>query len=311
LFVSQAAAATVIEADSYVVNPRMLEWGPGRVMQLEGAKAVVCFRDARAETQGDGLKTMVIRALEAAPMQSDAWLDNLPPFKNGKFQVAQPRVTFDEGMLELARQYPLGFKDPAYTDKERAARVDAHALWQSSLGGGQGEALLADGDLAELAKRATAVTALSALLNRVETAALRDGLADAGVAKALFAALFAVLAAEKATDAPLAAYFEAVKSLPLRGKTAAAKWPIATVLPFLARPDAFALLRPEVCKPAAERLRFDLFFNVDPNAKTYEKMLRMANALQERLAPHGAQDRIDVNAYLGVVSRYGTSRAQA
>jgi len=309
--VTQAAAASAIEADSYVVNPRMLEWGPGRVMQLEGAKAVVCFRDARAETPGDGLKTMVLRALEAAPMQSDAWLDNLPPFKNGKFQVAQPRVTFDEGMLELVRQYPLGFADPAYTEKERTSRLAAHALWESSLGGGQGEKLLADGELPELARRAIAVSVQAAVLNRVEATALRDGLGDAGVAKPLFSALFALLATGKASDGPLASYFEAVKELPLRGKTAAAKWPIATVLPFLAQPDGFPFLKPEVNKPAAERLRFDLVYQADPNAKTYEKLARMASALRERLAPHGAVDCIDVHAYLGVVARYGSSRAQA
>ena len=136
---SDPAAASAIEADSYVVNPRMLEWGPGRVMQLEGAKAVVCFRDARADVPGDGLKTMVLRALEASPVQSDAWLDNLPPFKNGKFQVAQPRVTFDEGMGELSRLFPLGFGDPAYAEHECAGKRTAHGLWVSTLGDGQGD----------------------------------------------------------------------------------------------------------------------------------------------------------------------------
>jgi len=289
----------------------MLEWGPGRVMQLEGAKAVVCFRDARADTPGDGLKTMVLRALEASPVQSDAWLDNLPPFKNGKFQVAQPRVTFDEGMSELIRHFALGFGDPVYVEREREAKWSAHGLWTSTLGGGQGEQLLSDGDLPELARRALAVAAQAGVLNRVESAALRDGLADGASAKRLFGALFTLLSAEKGTEGPLASYFEAVESLPLRGKTASAKWTIATVLPFLARPDAFMFFKPDVSKPAAERLRFDLAYQADPNARTYDKLLRMASALLERLAPLGATDSIDVHAYLGVVARYGSSRAQA
>ena len=308
---SQSAAAGAIEADSYVVNPKMREWGPGRVMQLEGAKAVVCFRDARTEAPGDGLKTMVLRALEAAPLQSDAWLDNLPPFKNGKFQVAQPRVTFDEGVAELGRLFAQGFGDPLYIEQERAAKWSAHELWVSTLGGGQGEQLLADADLAELARRALAVVAQAGALNRVETAALRDGLAQPDVAKRLFTALFALLSTEPGTSLPLVPYFEAVQDLPLRGKTAAAKWTIATVLPFLARPDAFLFLKPDVSKPAAERLRFDLVYQADPNARTYDKLLRMAGALMERLAPLGALDWIDVHAYLGVVARYGSSRAQA
>jgi len=309
--VSDPAAASAIEADSYVVNPKMLEWGPGRVMQLEGAKAVVCFRDARADTPGDGLKTMVLRALEASPVQSDAWLDNLPPFKNGKFQVAQPRVTFDEGMGELGRVFPLGFGDPAYTVRECAGKRNAHGLWVSTLGDGQGETLLTDGDLAELARRALAVAALGGVLNRVELAALRDGLADAACCKGLFAALFDLLSAERPTDVLLGSYFEAAEGLTSRAKTAASRWAVTTVLPFLARPDAFLLLRADVSKSAAERLRFDLVYQAEPNSRTYDRLLRMASALLQRLAPLGATDLIDVHAFLGLVARYGSSRAQA
>ena len=308
---SDPAAASAIEADSYVVNPRMLEWGPGRVMQLEGAKAVVCFRDARADVPGDGLKTMVLRALEASPVQSDAWLDNLPPFKNGKFQVAQPRVTFDEGMGELSRLFPLGFGDPTYTERECAGKRSAHGLWVSTLGDGQGERFLADGDLAELARRALAVATPAGVLNRVEMAALRDGLADGACAKQVFTALFSLLSVEKPTDVLLGTYFEAAESLSARGKTAASRWALATVLPFLARPEAFMLLKADVTKPAAERLRFDLVYQAEPNSRTYDRLLRMASALLERLAPLGAKDLIDVHAYLGLVARYGSSRAQA
>jgi hypothetical protein len=254
---------------------------------------------------------MVLRALEASPVQSDAWLDNLPPFKNGKFQVAQPRVTFDEGTSELVRHFPLGFGDPAYAARECEAKRAAHALWTSTLAGGQGEALLADGDLAELARRAVAVVAHAGVLNRVESAALRDGLADGASAKSAFTALFALLVSEKDTEGPLATYFEAVEPIAQRGKTAASRWAIATSLPFLARPDAFLILKPEVSKNAAERLRFDLVYQAEPNVRTYEKLLRMASALFERLAPLGARDLIDVHAYLGEVARYGSSRAQA
>ena len=64
-------------------------------------------------------------------------------------------------------------------------------------------------------------------------------------------------------------------------------------------------------KPAAERLRFDVAYQVEPNPRTWDKHLRMGRALLERLAPLGAQDLIDVHAYLGFVSRYGSSRAHA
>lgn len=308
---TEPARASVIEPDSYVVNPRMKEWGPGRVMQLEGSKAVVCFRDSGADSSGDGLKTMVLRSLETSPVQSDTWLDNLPPFKNGKFQVAQPRVTFEEGTGEFARLFPGGFADPAYVERERAAKCAAHALWLETLGSGQGEQLLADGDTKELADRCLAILKQAGVLNRVETAALRDGIsADAG-AKGFFSALFALLSAETNLDTAITSYLEAVDALGLRAKTASAKWTIATSLPFLARPDTFLFLKPDVSKPGAERLRFDLIYQAEPNLRTYDKLQRMGRALLERLAPLGAVDLIDVHAYLGMVARYGSSRAQA
>jgi len=308
---SEPALATAIEADSYVENPRMREWGPGRVMQIEGAKAVVCFRDAVAEAPGDGLKTMVLRSLEPSGVQSDLWLDNLPPFKQGRFQVSQPRVTVQQGADELVRQFAGGFADPSYLERERAPRAGAHALFVESLGGGQGERLLAGGDLPELAKRALEVAKRAGVLNRVELAVLRDGLADGAGAKGFFAALFQLLGLADQPGPALADYLETVAELSLPVKTAASKWSLATALPFLARPDAFLLLKPEVSKPAADRLRFDLAYQVEPNPRTWDKHLRMGRALLERLAPLGAQDLIDVHAYLGFVSRYGSSRAHA
>ncbi len=308
---SDPAPAAVIEADTYVVNPRMREWGPGRVMQIEGSKAVVCFRDAGTDSSGDGLKTMVLRSLEASAVQSDPWLDNLPAFKNGKFQVTQPRVAFDEGVGELVRLFPQGFSDPSYVGRERAPRASAHELWTETLGNGQGEQLLADGDVQELSTRSLAVAKQAGILNRTEFAALRDGLADEAGAKGLFAALFRLLSAGSETGEALVAYFEAVEALSLRAKTTAAKWTLATALPFLASPGAFLLLKPDVSKPAAERLRFDLAYQAEPNARTYDKLLRMGRALCDRLKPAGAADLIDVHAYLGFVARYGSSRAQA
>lgn len=308
---SEPALATAIEADSYVENPRMREWGPGRVMQIEGAKAVVCFRDAVAEAPGDGLKTMVLRSLEPSGVQSDPWLDNLPPFKQGRFQVSQPRVTLQQGVDELVRQFAGGFADASYLERERAPRESAHALFVESLGGGQGERLLAGGDSPELAKRALEVAKRAGVLNRVELAVLREGLADGAGAKNLFGALFDLLGLAGEPGPALAGYLEAFAELSLQVKTAPSKWSLATALPFVARPDAFLLLKPEVSKPAAERLRFDLAYHVEPNPRTWDKQLRMGRALLERLAPLGAQDLIDVHAYLGFVSRYGSSRAHA
>lgn len=308
---NEPSQARAIEADSYVVNPRVRAWGPGRVLQIDGAKAIVCFRDADAEAPGDGLKTMVLRSLEPSALQSDPWLDNLPPFKQGRFQVSQPRVTLGQGMSELERQFSDGFADPSYLERERAPRADAHALFVESLGGGQGERLLAGGDPRELSTRALEIARRARVLNRVELAVLREGLAGDAGAKAFCGALIRLLPKADEPGQALAGYLEAVARLSLRVKTAASKWSLATALPFLARPDAFLLLEPEVSKPAAERLRFDLAYHVEPNAHTWDKHLRMGRALLERLAPLGARDLIDVHAFLGFVARYGSSRAHA
>ena len=304
----EPVSTSAIEADSYVVNPKMLAWGPGRVLQLEGAKAVVCFRDAGADAPGDGLKTMVLRALETSPVQSDAWLDNLLPFKNGKFQVTQPRVTSTRagGFREAVRARLPRSGVP----RARARpKQDAHELWQTRSARARARRCSRRAGSGALARHALASIARAGVLNRAETAALRAGLADAALAKRVWSALFALLASESLAEAPLAPYFETFSALAPRGKASASTWAVATSLPFLARPDAFLILRPDVSKSAAERLRFDLVYHAEPNPRTYGKLLRMASALLERLAPLGARDQFDVQFFLGEVARYGSSRA--
>ena len=50
----------------------------------------------------------------------------------------------------------------------------------------------------------------------------------------------------------------------------------------------------------AARMPFDLKYDSAPNWETYDATLRMAGQLMQRLAPLGAKDMIDVQAFMWV-----------
>jgi hypothetical protein len=60
-------------------------------------------------------------------------------------------------------------------------------------------------------------------------------------------------------------YFAAVRDLSWVASKSSPSWPVATILPYLADPSRFMLLKPEVTRQAAERYPFDLMY--DPETK--------------------------------------------
>jgi hypothetical protein len=82
-----------------------------------------------------------------------------------------------------------------------------------------------------------------------------------------------------------------------------------TLLPFLADPKRFIVLKPSMTKTAAERLFFDLAYDSRPNWTTYDRTLAFATSLRELLKPH-EHPRV-LCRRLMVQSDAGTIRPQA
>jgi hypothetical protein len=90
---------------------------------------------------------------------------------------------------------------------------------------------------------------------------------------------------------------EAVSKLPADGGKVFT-WPIVTLLPFFADARRFLALKPTNTELMAARMAYDLKYDSTPNWDTYDTTLRMANQLLAKLAPLGAKDMIDVQAFM-------------
>ena len=259
-----------------VTHPGKPEWGPGRVLDIQGTHIIVYFRDLPGDHPEDAVKKFDSRSaiLEPATTQPDPFLDNLPPYRDGRFvQPPRKRVTLDEGIAKFHSLFPLYFEDPAYigiarntptaSTGERAYKWAAHELFADTLGGGRLRAQLDDGAIEQVRQRALAVEGRTNLLAVFEKAALRDGLREDRAANQYFLALDQVLSAPDVEPGLFGRYLHAVESLPSGGNTSPAKWTVATILPYLAQPDRFMFLKPQVTQDCAARLTFDLCYTTE------------------------------------------------
>ncbi len=286
----------------------MPQWGPGRVLALDGSKVTVYFRDILGDHPEAALKVLDVRhvSLEHSSSQSGPFLDNLPPFQNGKFQrPPQKRVTLEQGLDKFRHHYPLSFEDPGYIGDlksgERHYKWLAHELWVSSLGNGQLEELVTSRAISELRTRSLAVESKLNILAVFEKAALREALQDDSAAYQFFATLQNVLSSEGPDRETFESYLRSVDALPVEGRTSPAKWTVATVFPFIARPDRFMFLKPTVTQDCATGLMFDLRYSPELNWPTYGKLMEMSLFLLEYLKPYGARDFIDVQSFVWLV----------
>lgn len=293
----------------FVVHPNMPLWGPGRVLAVDGTKVTVYFRDVPGDQPEDAVRTIDTRYVRLArsESQSEPFLDNLPPYAGGKFQrPPKKRVTLQEGIEKFRSRCPLFFDDPGYLGDlksgERTYKWAAHQQFEKTLGGDQLEVLLRQDRIDELRDRALGVEGRLNLLAVFEKAAFRDGLRDDAAARRYFEALLLILKAPAIARESFEAYLTAVDRLPSEaGKTSPAKWTVATVLPYIAQPDRFMFLKPEVTQDCANRLTFELNYRPQLNWLTYAKLLEMSGHLLETLRPYGARDFIDVQSFIWMV----------
>lgn len=295
------------EVGLIVEHPKKPEWGPGKVVVVRGDKVHVVFRDV-SDREAKVIGTNYVQ-LSRAAVQSDPILDNLPPLQeeSGKWVLPRERVTVEQALQKFTRYFPQGFRDPAYLGNrktgERNYKWWAHEHYLEVLGGGQARALLNTGDVEELAGRAESVIGKVNLLSPYESAAFRDAMAQRAPAKRFFEALLALLEADTISRAVFDPYADAVCDLPQRdGGSRVATWPVATVLPFLAKPSCHLFLKPSVTQRAAETLGFDLCYDPTPNWGTYGALLRMGEVCRELIAHLKPLDMIDVQSFLWVTS---------
>jgi hypothetical protein len=129
--------------------------------------------------------------------------------------------------------------------------------------------------------------------------AANDGLKDRPAAGRLLAALLSFTELPNADT--FAALTNAVGSLPAPAKgSRVLTWPNLTILPFIADPTRFMVLKPEISQRIAARMRFDLLYSSTPSWHCYNALLEMSKLLLNDLRPLGAKDYIDVQSFIWV-----------
>ncbi len=289
--------------------------GLGKVIAVEATAVHVFF------PEGEKRYAVKLRWPFAKPLlktdgvERNAWLEGLSSFtldpETGRYALGENWLTQDQAIAEFVARYPQGFADPEHAetgngkDKRASRWRAANAGWVEAFGDGQGERLLAEGDVRELVRRALRVERhLTPLSGALEEGALKGALEQADAARLFFDALFGLLAAPVPGRARFEKLFAAVVGL---GGAATSSWPIATVFPFVAQPERHVVLWPKSTRSAAERLGCDLRYEPMPNWATYSTLRAFSAQLLDRLKAIGARDFIDVEAFLHVTA---TKRSQ-
>lgn len=199
--------------------------------------------------------------------------------------------------------FPRAFRDETYIAWERDYKQHAHDLWERLLGKPELERLLAARKWTEIGDRAIAVYQQPKLnlLALYEWMALRDALKDeAGAAR--FAPALHQLIYGKGPFAPRFDHFvDILDGLPQR-QTRLAKWPVATLYPFIAQPEQHLLLKPNLVKNAAKKWGFDLGYASRPTAEIYARFMQFVDAVEAEIASWKPRDRIDTQGFIWVTN---------
>jgi hypothetical protein len=285
--------------------------GLGRVVALE-PKAVHVFFASSPARFATKLRLPMAAPLLKPAAGASGWLSGLSDFaldgKTGRYGLPATWLPHADAVARFLEAFPKGFAEFKHADggpdrRERLYRWRrAHDLYRTTLGDGQGERLLAAGDVAGLVERTLQVLRhVRPLLADAEKASLQASLGNLEAAPGYFAALFAFLA----TPAPEQERFEALAAAVAAMAPEAppeSGWPVVTLLPFLARPDLHMLLRPRFASDVSHRLGLELGYQPRPNWSTYGALLRSTGDLLAKLRPLGAADHIDVDSFMHVVT---------
>jgi len=131
---------------------------------------------------------------------------------------------------KFLRFFPGGFHDETYIDWERGYKWASYEQWTKMLGRAEYNALLHEGEFAEIAARALRIESRTNLLFSFEKMALRDAVKSAAGARLFAEGLFEFLHGGGGLEVKFGRWVKTVARLP-RKQTRVLTWPLATVCP--------------------------------------------------------------------------------
>ena len=284
-------------------------WGRGKAVEVTPSHVVVHFPSLAGSEQGPRRKLqLTAEQLSVSAVQSDPELDAI---RTGPVRVKKPKggdsgtrgkpsaLPLEHAVARFQTDYPGFFQDPKLVSEELGFKRKAHARFVELLGEGRGRELLRSGASSGISSSLVELYRATHIPSPFERMAACHGLEDGpAAARVLEAALDFV-------DSPASNTFEslthAVGSLPTppRGSRVLT-WPNVTLLPFLADPSRFMVLKPGVAQQMAARMGFDLRYSASPKWQCYEALLRMSARLRDELRGLGAADYVDVQTFMWV-----------
>jgi hypothetical protein len=199
--------------------------------------------------------------------------------------------------------FPNGFADTDYIGDlqkgERYYKCAAHEAWEAALGRQECVRLTVSGEFTEVTARALRVEARTNLLSTFEKSALRDAVKEPADATEFGSGLVDLIYGKDALQFRFTRFVNVLARLP-RPKSSAFKWPVATLFPFLANPETYLFLKPEVTKKAAEVWDFSLDYQPYPNWTTYSRLLEFGRVLMHGLVHLKPRDMIDIQSFIYV-----------
>jgi len=290
--------------------------GLGKIVALEPGAVHVFFPSADKRFAAKLRLPAARPLLRTEGFEPDGWLAGLSAFSldetTGRYALSATFMTHDQAVAQFKELHPSGFRGAAGA-KGREARPAAwraaRAAWEKHLGHGELARLVEEGEVDILVRRAREIEkALEPLHPPSDVGALEAALADEALARPFFVALAELLSVPTPGKARFEKLFSAARALPVEP---AQQWLVATIFPFLAEPTRHVLLRPRTTCLAADRLGADVRFQPAPIWTTYSSLRDLQTRLLQRLAPEGAEDFGDVEAFLHVVAVGRRSTAAA
>ena len=205
----------------------------------------------------------------------------------------------DKCRRKFLRFFPKGFYDDKYVEWERGYKWEAHERWVETLGPKPLKSLLADGEYAEVARRAVSIESRTNLLFSFEKMALRDAVKSGTGARDFAQGLHDFLHGRGSDRVKFERWCDVVAGLP-RKQTRVLTWPLLTVFGFLGRPASHFFLKPTVTRAAAREYGFDFGYSSRPNWDTYSSLLAFAGQVSRDLRDMRPRDMIDIQSFLWV-----------
>jgi hypothetical protein len=290
---------------------RHTTWGLGKVIESPLPYVVIHFSSLARDPNGPRRKLQALATqLSVADVQSDTELDAVSlvsaTARLSKPRAAKPKAppaplqhSLDQAIEWFRTTYPGGFQNPALVKEELNYKRAAHQNWLLQFGHGKAQALVDAGDTAAISNGLRDLFSATNIPAAFEIMAARDGLKDGAAATRLLTTILAFL--DSPDPASFADLSEAVASLPASGEGARVlTWPNVTILPFLADPTRFMVLKPMAAKRIGRRMGFDLAYSPAPTWAVFDSSQQMSARLLEHLRPLGAEDFIDVQSFVWV-----------